>query len=87
MSLRVPRALLGPCLVLIAGCTHDAPQVGPPQAAAVPVSHPVQREVTDYVFFTGRTQAVEAADVRARVTDYIGSPCLRWVRSPGRTRG
>jgi multidrug efflux system membrane fusion protein len=31
----------------------------------------VQRQVTDYVDFTGRTDAVEAVDVRARVTGYL----------------
>src|SRR5262249_27462450 len=30
-----------------------------------------QRQVTDYVDFTGRTDAVEAVDVRARVTGYL----------------
>src|SRR5262249_49197186 len=29
------------------------------------------REVTDYVDFTGRTDAVQAVDVRARVTGYL----------------
>jgi multidrug efflux system membrane fusion protein len=37
----------------------------------LPVSKPVQREVTDYVDFTGRTNAIEAVDVRPRVTGYL----------------
>jgi multidrug efflux system membrane fusion protein len=37
----------------------------------LPVSRPVQREVTEYVDFTGRTDAVEAVDVRPRVTGYL----------------
>ncbi len=36
----------------------------------MPVSRPVQRSVTDYLDFTGRTDAVEAVDVRLRVTGY-----------------
>jgi len=38
---------------------------------ALPVSKPVERELTDYVDFTGRTNAVEAVDVRPRVTGYL----------------
>jgi multidrug efflux system membrane fusion protein len=37
----------------------------------VPVSQPVTRDVTDYVDFTGRTDAVESVGVRARVTGYL----------------
>jgi multidrug efflux system membrane fusion protein len=37
----------------------------------VPVSQPVERQVTDFVDFTGRTEAIQAADIRARVTGYL----------------
>ena len=37
----------------------------------VVVRPPVEREVTDYEYFTGRTEAVDSVDVRARVTGYI----------------
>ncbi len=37
----------------------------------IPVSKPAQREVTDYVDFTGRTDAVKAVDIRPRVTGYL----------------
>ena len=65
-----------PCLclaaaVVVTGCTHTPPQVAPAEPPAVPVSQPVQREVTDYVDFTGRTEAVQAVDVRPRVTGYL----------------
>src|SRR5205085_1103586 len=46
-------------------------QPAPPEPPAVPVSRPVSREVTDFVDFTGRTDAVQAVDVRARVTGYL----------------
>jgi multidrug efflux system membrane fusion protein len=57
-------------LAASAGCRQ------PPQAPAaalptIPVSRPVQREVTDFVNYTGRTDAVESVGVRARVTGYI----------------
>jgi multidrug efflux system membrane fusion protein len=36
-----------------------------------PVSKPVQRAVTEYVDFTGGTDAVEAVDIRPRATGYL----------------
>src|SRR6516165_3821622 len=39
--------------------------------AAVPVSQPVQREVTDYVDFTGQTKAVQSVDIIPLVTGYL----------------
>jgi multidrug efflux system membrane fusion protein len=74
MYLRIPPARLGILWIATAaatGCTHGPPQVAPPEAPAVPVSQPVEREVTDYVDFTGRTDAVEAVDVRPRVSGYL----------------
>ena len=52
------------------GCSHPS-QLAEPEAPAIPVSHPVSRQVTDYVDFTGRTDAIQAVDVRARVTGYL----------------
>ncbi len=54
----------------INGCRRPAPQV----ASKLPVfavSHPVQREVTDYVEYTGRTGAVQAEEIKARVTGLL----------------
>jgi multidrug efflux system membrane fusion protein len=65
--------LVSSALAALAGCHGQATQVAPPQPPAVPVSQPVQQEVTDYVDFTGRTDAVQAVDVRARVTGYLVS--------------
>jgi multidrug efflux system membrane fusion protein len=53
------------------GCQNSPPQVAPAEPPVLPVSKPVQREVTDYMDFTGRTDAVEAVDVRPRVTGYL----------------
>lgn len=54
-----------------AGCNrkHAADQALPPPL--VMVRTPVQREVTGYEYFTGRTEAPESVDVRARVTGYL----------------
>src|SRR5262249_12059324 len=48
-----------------------SPQVAPPQPPTVPVSQPVRRQVTDYVDFTGRTDAVNTVNVVPRVTGYL----------------
>ena len=37
----------------------------------MPVSQPVQREVTDYVEFTGQTKAVHSNDIIPQVTGYL----------------
>jgi membrane fusion protein, multidrug efflux system len=61
---------LGLCVVL-AGCSHgpaDAPEKSPP---TVTVSTPLQREVTDYQDYTGRTAAVDSVQIQARVTGYL----------------
>jgi multidrug efflux system membrane fusion protein len=54
-----------------AGCRRTAPQIAPAEPPVFPVSHPTQREVTDYVDFIGRTEAVKAVDIRPRVTGYL----------------
>jgi multidrug efflux system membrane fusion protein len=64
----IPIVTLG--LAAAGGCEHS-PELAPPEPPALPVSHPVSREVTDFVDFTGRTDAVQAVDVRARVTGYL----------------
>jgi multidrug efflux system membrane fusion protein len=64
--------LFGLGLILeVAGCGQSPPEVAPPQAPVVPVSQPVQRTVTDFVDFTGRTDAVNTVNIVARVTGYL----------------
>jgi multidrug efflux system membrane fusion protein len=57
-------------LVVLTGC-GGGPQAAAPGPLAVPVSEPVSRLVTNYVYYTGRTNAVEALNVTARVSGYI----------------
>ena len=75
MAVQPPRAaFLGIGLVLavaLAGCSPAPPgglNLPPP---AVTVSLPLERAVTDYNDFTGRTAAVGMIQVRARVTGYL----------------
>jgi RND family efflux transporter MFP subunit len=63
--------LLAFCPALV-GCGPSQAQPGPSQQPPeVLVSLPVSREVTDYVDFPGRTEAVNSVEVRARVTGYL----------------
>lgn len=53
------------------GCRNQGQRIAPAELPVVPISQPVQRQVTDYVDFTGRTDAVASVDVRARVTGFL----------------
>ena len=72
-SLRLtPLVALGAAL-LLAGCDEKTKQASAPPALPVTVAHPTQRTVTDWDEFTGRFNAVEQVDVRARVTGFVMS--------------
>lgn len=61
--------LLTACLMIAAGCSSTpAPQITPP---VVIVSTPLSGNVKDYDYFTGRLDAEESVDIRARVTGYL----------------
>jgi len=66
---------LTPVLVLVAGILSGCGDSKPPQAAAaappVTVAQPVKRTVTDWDEFTGRFDAVEQVQIRARVGGFI----------------
>jgi RND family efflux transporter MFP subunit len=62
-------ALLGG--LTTAGCGRRPPAIPPSKAPEVIVSKPVVKEVTDYAIFSGRTEAVAAVEVRARVSGYL----------------
>ncbi|HMF36440.1 MAG TPA: efflux RND transporter periplasmic adaptor subunit, partial [Isosphaeraceae bacterium] len=74
MSMLVlPRSFF-PCMVLLGalvGCARRTPQIAPAEAVTIPVSKPVVREVTDFVDFTGRTDAIQSVDIRPRTTGYL----------------
>ncbi len=62
---------VGGATVLLAGCTGQARPDAPPPTIQVTVALPIQRDVVDYEDFTGRTEAVESVEIRARVTGYL----------------
>jgi RND family efflux transporter MFP subunit len=62
-------------VAITAGCRKQAAGPPAPSAPPIPVSRPVQQNVTDSVEYTGRTDAVSSVGIKARVTGYM-------VRSP-----
>ena len=66
-------ALLWLSCLAVAGCGKSQAQTGPPQMPPpeVEVSLPLTGEVTDYVDFPGRVEAVNSVEIRARVTGYL----------------
>jgi RND family efflux transporter MFP subunit len=68
---------LSPLIVLAAlalsGCGDKPPQQAAPAAPPVTVAQPVKRTVTDWDEFTGRFEAVEEVQIRARVGGFVTS--------------
>src|SRR6202020_535319 len=66
---------LAPILIVLAGLLSGCEGKQAPQAAAaappVTVAQPVKRTVTDWDEFTGRFDAVEEVEVRARVGGFV----------------
>ena len=58
-------------LLALAGCRPKPASNAESQAPVVSVSLPIRRDITDYIDYTGRTEAVNAVDIRARVTGYL----------------
>ena len=55
---------------ILAGCARN--EAAPaPQLAQVSVAQVLEREVSDWNEFTGRVEAVESVEIRARVTGYL----------------
>ena len=55
----------------VGGCTKPDTGSGGDEAPKVRVARPLDQDVTDYVDFTGRTDAVETVGIRARVTGFV----------------
>ena len=59
-------------LPLLTGCGQRNEYVAPPPPE-VSVAEPTQRDVVDYVHFTGTTRATATVEVRSRVTGFLQS--------------
>jgi len=60
--------------VLAAGCDQGQPQATQQPAASAPVvsvSQPVQREIVEWDEYTGRFDATQTVEIRARVSGYL----------------
>ncbi len=68
---RMATVILLSGLIPSGGCENRTPQIAPTEPTTVTVSRPIVRQVTDYVEYTGRVEAVNAVDIRARVTGYL----------------
>jgi membrane fusion protein, multidrug efflux system len=70
-SLRVLRPLIAVLAVSLSGCGDKPPQQAASPAPPVTVAQPTKRTVTDWDEFTGRFDAVEEVQVRARVGGFV----------------
>ena len=69
-----------PVLGFLAGC-KGRPAPAPSSPPSVMVSEPIEKPITDYADFTGRTDAVFSTDIRPRVTGYlVGMPFKEGAR-------
>ncbi len=73
VELRLKLALGACCaaLLVLLGCSQHSSEVAAGEALAVNVATPTQRQVTDYIDFTGRTDAVQSVNIVPRVTGYL----------------
>ena len=76
---------LAPLLALALSACGDKPPQQPAAAAPpVTVAQPVKRTVTDWDEFTGRFEAVQEVQVRARVGGFVTSSNSATAPSSGR---
>src|SRR5262245_48090889 len=64
-------AVLLAIATFVASCSERQQQAGAPPPPAVTVATPVKRTVVDYDEYVGRFIAVDAVEVRARVSGYL----------------
>ena len=71
MTPRIVRTIAFLTLLALGGCGTRSKPTGDASATIVAVSQPIQRDVTDYIDYIGRTDAVNSVDIRPRVTGYL----------------
>lgn len=74
-GIRAPKAGIIVCLVgffsLQSGCDSTGPAAPSPVVPEVTVAVPVPQEITSYEYFTGRAEARERVDLKARVSGHL----------------
>src|SRR5215813_15080042 len=60
-------------LLLMTACSQQQPTAAPPPPPKVTVSQPISRDVVEWEEYTGRLEAMESVEVRARVNGYLQS--------------
>jgi RND family efflux transporter MFP subunit len=72
-SFRGPKSLIVLLAITLSGCGDKPPAQAAAGAPPVTVAQPTKRTVTDWDEFTGRFEAVEEVQVRARVGGFVTS--------------
>jgi RND family efflux transporter MFP subunit len=70
-------ATLGVTGLLLAGCGQEAPPLAQSEPPVVTVSQPIDKDITDYDQYTGRIEAAQTVEVRARVRGEIIKVCFK----------
>jgi RND family efflux transporter MFP subunit len=68
---RALAAVFSLAILMASGACGDRNAYAPPPPPKVTVSQPVQQPVTDYLEFTGNTQAINTVQLKARVEGYL----------------
>jgi RND family efflux transporter MFP subunit len=71
LTSRLAGALLASAAVLTATIPQAALAQGAPPPPSVSVAKPIKKNVTEWTDFIGRFEAVDAVDIRARVSGYV----------------
>lgn len=58
-------------MIVVAGCGKQEEQVAMPPPLQVSIANPLQKKIIEWDYYTGRFQATERVEVRARVSGYI----------------
>jgi RND family efflux transporter MFP subunit len=69
----ISRYALSGLLLLLTACAQQPPAATAPPPPKVTVSQPISRDVVEWEEYTGRLEAIESVEVRARVNGYLQS--------------
>jgi len=69
----ISRYALSGLLLLLTSCAQQPPAATAPPPPKVTVSQPISRDVVEWEEYTGRLEAMESVEVRARVNGYLQS--------------